>query len=376
MTLQLVGAARIPCGVLSQMRPAERRPAYAPAYDATLSPPHPRNLEIVEDSRSSAVLRAKSLFKFKQTDDGGVEVKFKSWLKFDYEFQSEDGTTISLSAKIKTQIAYEQNGDGSFEFKARVKFQLSMLQRTVESSLTPVLDSDALTGEEMSAVSSALQDFGGMVDRLTSQFLDDALVGDDLIVDVVSAFNELTRSVQSGLPKEADARMLPVEEPPLDLSGAAVDSPASPVAVVNQDLPLANIPTVENEIHGDVGVRPDADQPTAQPAGGVDVASDGEPVKGATAAPLDIVGSQAEAEMPAATSSYSAGSLFVELRVKFVQSISALVAVLDSPSDGADTSVMNANIRAHTRLDIRLAAYSQTQAWGENPPGLNVDAEA
>ena len=98
-------------------------------------------------------------------------------------------------------------------------------------------------------------------------------------------------------------------------------------------------------------------------------------MEGETDDPLEIVASSAEAEMPAVTGSYSNRSVFVDLRVKFVQSLSHLVSVLDSPSDNADTSVMNANIWAHTKLDIRFTAYSQTQVWGENLPGINVDAE-
>ncbi len=386
MTLNSIGAARIPRVIAPLMRLADRRPVDAPGYetlseqkavdDTPLSLAQPRDLQIVGESRSLAVLRFKSHLRLEQTDDGAIEIKFKSQLKFSYEFQSEDGTTIRLSAKVKTQISYEQTGEESFEFKARVKFQLSIVQKTVESGLAPVLDSGEVTDEQRSAISSALQDFGDVVERLTTQFLDDMLVGDDLIVSVVSAFNELTRSVQSVLPEEAEPPILPAEEPPLDVSAEVVDDSVPPVAVADQDVSPVDITTVEGELLSDIGDTPDADQPTEQPVGDVGVTGDGEMVEGETDDPLEIVAGSAEAEVPAVTSSYSVRSVFVDLRVKFVQSLSYLVSVLDSPSDDADTSVISANIWAHTKLDIRLAAYSQTQAWGENLPGINVDAEA
>jgi hypothetical protein len=385
MTLNMIGAARIPHVIAPLVRLADQRPADAPGHetlseqkavgDTSLSLAQPRDLQIVDESRSLAVLRYKSHLKLKQTDDGAIEIKFKSQLKFNYEFQSEDGTTIRLSAKVKTQISYEQTGEESFEFKARVKFQLSMVQETVESGLTPVLDSDEVTDAQRLAVSSALQDFGDMVDLVTNQFLDNTLVGDDLIVNVASAFNELTRSVQSELPEEVEPPIVPAEEPPLDVSAEVVDDSVPPVAVADQDVLLVDIATVEDELQSAVGDTPDADQAAEQPIGDVGVTGNGEMVEGETDDPPEIVASSGEAEMPAVTSSYSDRSVFVDLRVKFVQSLSYLVSVLDSPSDDANTSVMNANIWAHTKLNIRLAAYNQTQAWGENLPETNLDAE-
>jgi len=105
MTLNMIGAARIPHVIAPLVRLADRRPADAPGYetlseqkavdDTPLSLAQPRDLQIVDESRSLAVLRFKSHLRLKQTDDGAIEIKFKSRLKFNYEFQSEDGTTIS-----------------------------------------------------------------------------------------------------------------------------------------------------------------------------------------------------------------------------------------------------------------------------------------
>ncbi|NQU24743.1 MAG: hypothetical protein HQ567_25960, partial [Candidatus Nealsonbacteria bacterium] len=355
MTLNMLGAPRIPYVVAPQAQFADRRPADTPERgtlseqravdDTTLSLTQPRELQIVDESRSLAALKFKSHLKVKQTDDGALKVKFKSQLKFNYEFQSEDGTTIRLSAKVKTRISYEQTGEDSFELKARVKVQLSMVQEAVESSLAPVLDSDGVTDEQSSVISSAFQDFSDLVDRMTTQFLDDTLVGDDLIVNIVSAFNELTRSAQSELPREAEPPIVPAEEPLLAVSAEVADDSASPVAVADQDVSPVDITMVENELQSYIGNTPNVDQSSEQPVGNIGVTGDGEMTEGETDDPLEIVANSGEAEMPAVTSSYSARSLFVGLRVKFSQSLSHLVSVLDSPSGDTNRSLMNASFR-------------------------------
>ncbi|NQU21936.1 MAG: hypothetical protein HQ567_11690 [Candidatus Nealsonbacteria bacterium] len=215
-----------------------------------------------------------------------------------------------------------------------------------------------------------------MVDRMTTQFLDDALAGDDLIVNVVSAFNELTRSAQSELPEEAEPPIVPAEEPSLVVSAEVVDDSMPPVAMAGRDVSPVGITTAEDELQSNIGDTPDVDQPSEQPVGDVGVTGNGEMIEGGTDDPLEIVANSGEAKIPAVTKSYSARSVFVGLRVKFSQSLSYLVSVLDSPSGDANTSALNVSFRAHTKLDIRLAAYSQMHAWGENLPGINVDAEA
>ena len=59
----------------------------------------------ISDANSSLAVTSKSRFRIRQSDDGTIKINYKSQLKFDYEFQSEDGTTIKLSAKVKTRIS-------------------------------------------------------------------------------------------------------------------------------------------------------------------------------------------------------------------------------------------------------------------------------
>ncbi len=216
------------------------------------------------ESRSLAVSRFKAQLRIRQTDDGATELKLKSQLKFSYEFQSDDGTTIKLSAKVKSNISYKQTGEDSFELKSRVKIQLSAVQKTVQSGLAPVLASDQVGDQQSSAISAALQDFGDLVDRVTSQFLDNSLFGDDLIAGIVNAFNDLSQAVQSELPADAAPSVAPAEQPALEQSTEVVDAATPQVAVADQNAPVAE------------EVVANAEQPIEQPVGDVAEPSDGQ----------------------------------------------------------------------------------------------------
>jgi hypothetical protein len=195
------------------------------------------------------------------------------------------------------------------------------------------------------------------------------------IAALVDGFNQLTRSAQSILPS-ADAQAAPLVEPTPDSSSAVANVASPPVIAVDQALPTTGSATATSETPSNLSESANVEQPTAQPAAGVTAASQEKPGQGSIEATPGLVGGQTETGTTTATSPYSAQSLFMDLRVKFVQSLSSLVTILDSPPDGTGASVTNWNTTAYSRLDIRLAAYSQTQAWGETLPGLNVDAEA
>lgn len=383
MTFNMIGAMRIPDVIAPPMRLADPRQAAGSGHESvseqkavdetSLSLAQPRDLQRVDEGHSLSVLRYKSGLKLKQTDDGALKIKFKSQLKFTYQFQSEDGTTLKISAKVKTHVSYQQTGEESSDFKARVKFKLTMVQKTVASGLAPVLDSDSPTDEQRLAVSSVLQDFGDVIELVTSQFLDDTLAGDDLIGNVVDAFNELTRSAQSEVSEGAEPPIAPAEQPPLDKPAEVVDDVVLPVDVAEPGVFPVDLMTEEDEIQSAIGDTQGTGQPTSQPVDDIGDSGNGETVEGDAGDPLEVIAGSGEPEMPSVASFYSDRSLFVDLRVKFVQSLSQLVSVLDSSSNDAESSVMNTDIRAHIKLDLRLAAYSQTQARGENLPGFKLD---
>jgi hypothetical protein len=312
-----------------------------------------KNQQLAAESRSLAVARFKSDLRIRETDDGTLKVKFKSQLKFNYEFQSEDGTTIQLSAKLKTRLSYEQAADGSFELKSRVKLQISALKESVQSGVAPALDSGEQGGPQSSAIGTSLQDFQDLVDQVTGQFLQDAASGDDLIVEIVDAFNELAGSVGRELPEQAAEPNVTIEAAPL-------------VAAIDDSTPPADVsaPPVSDL------AEPQAAEPT------IDHSSDG------VAAPLDdggeVAASEDDAVASAPTSTVTRRSVLVDLRIKFVQSISGLANVLDSPAGDGDTSSINASVWERTKIDLRLATYSQTQtqSLSDRLPGINVDADA
>ena len=185
-------------------------------------------LQISTGSSANALLRSKSELKIKQSDDGSIAFKFKSKLKFDYEFQSEDGTSIKISAKIKSRISYsENNGEQSVKLKSRVKFQLSATLKSVQSGVAPALGSENVSDEQNSEIATALQGFSDLIDRLSSEFQGDAIDGDDLIVSIVNAFNELSGSVQSNLPEDSAGPATQPELPAIDLAADESESPAA-----------------------------------------------------------------------------------------------------------------------------------------------------
>lgn len=306
------------------------------------------------ESRSLAVARFKSDLRIRQTDDGTLKLKYKSQLKFNYEFESEDGTTIQLSAKVKTRLSFEQAADGSFELKTRVKLQISALQESVQAGIAPAVDASEQGDSQSSAIATSLQEFQALVDQVTNQFLEDAASGDDLIVEIVDAFNELAGSVASELPEAIDQPKISAEDAPL---ASAVDDLATPVEVLEP--PAAEVvasPGTESTIeepNGDGGGNP-------EPADG-----DGE-----------VTVSTDDADDATATSTFTRRSVLVDLRINFIQSISGLTSVLDSSAADGDASSINASVWERTKIDFRLATYSKAQplSLSDSLPGLNVDA--
>ncbi len=306
------------------------------------------------ESRSLAVARFKSDLRIRQTDDGTLKLKYKSQLKFNYEFESEDGTTIQLSAKVKTRLSFEQAADGSFELKTRVKLQISALQESVQAGIAPAVDAGEQGDPQSSAIATSLQEFQALVDQVTNQFLEDAASGDDLIVEIVDAFNELAGSVASELPEAIDQPKISAEAAPL---ASAVDDLATPVEVLEPPAAEAVAsPGTESTIeepNGDGGGNP-------EPADG-----DGE-----------VTVSTDDADDPTATSTLTRRSVLVDLRINFIQSISGLTSVLDSSAADGDASSINASVWEQTKIDFRLATYSTAQplSLSDSLPGLNVDA--
>lgn len=325
-----------------------------PDNDDQLTLGREQSQQLAGESRSLAVARFKSDLRIRQSDDGSLKVKFKSQLKFNYEFQSDDGTTVQLSAKIKTSLKYEQAADGSFELKSRVKLQISALKESVQSGVAPALESGELGAPQSAEIGNSLQQFQELVDQVTGQFLEDAATGDDLIVEIVDAFNELAGSVGRELPEAIDEPNVTIEPAPL---AAAGDDSTPPAELL--------VPPASGS------AEQAAETTTESPDGGVDVT---EPADGG----VEVAASENDEDATAATNAVTRRAVLVDLRIKFVQSISGLANVLDSSAADGDGSSINASVWEQTKIDFRLATYSQTQTRSlrDNLPGLNVDVDA
>lgn len=364
-------------GRLADRAPASaRRAEIAPVkreveYDQ-LSLGEARNLQVSDESRSIANLRFRSRLQIKQNEDGTTEFKLKSRLKFNYEFQSEDGTTIKVSAKLKTKISYTPTREGGFELKARVKFEISAARKTVETSLAPAIDSVDGSADQRSTISAALQQFGTAVDGVTDQFLNEAIQGDDLIGSLVNIFNELTGLVQPAL-NEGSPDTTPIEATLPQPLPAEFENPSPPIVVPQSKPPIIDVIPTAVEDQGNVVSDPVSDEPVVRPVGddGVTVNDDAVPAEES----LEGVAESPAAETPIPQSSFDRRTVLVDLRVKFVQSLSRVISIVDPPSDDASGSSISTRISQRSRLDIRLSAYSQAEDLRQFQPGIGVDTQ-
>jgi len=375
MTLGAIGAARVPCPAWQSFGPGVRRHVGMPEYrhlsrlngsdESRRSLPEPGELAEGLSSRSELAVRAASRTWLRQTDGGQIDLKSKSWLEFNYEFESEDGTRVTLRARAKTEISYHREADGSYALKARVKLQIAAVRESVESGLEPLFGSDGTT-ELGTAVSSALDGFREAIDGLTRRFIDDAISGDDLIPGMVDAFNALAELVQTLAFGDKRSSAISAGESDAVLSDAAI-----PAAVpAHEPAASADTEAVDDEPVGEVAELPAEQRPAADPA---DVGG-AEEVESAEDEPRSLPETsetETRVETPGATSATLRQSLLLDLRLRFVQSMSQLVATFDPSAEAAD--LVGTSVRS--RLDLRLAAYSRTQAWLENVPRPALDAE-
>ncbi len=350
--------------------------------------------QLAAPTRSLTSLKFKSELKLKPTDDGGVVAKYKSRLKFTYEFQSEDGTTVKLSAKLKSKFSYKQDGDESLEFKARVKFELSATVKTVESSLAPALESDAVNADQNGVISQAIEEFGSIVDTLASQFADGTLFGDDVIVSVVDAFNQLTESVRPQLPTESqtpsgDSLPAGAEAPP-----AAVETPTTtPAAPPTSSVSTTSVPVsapsdvqpaVDSSSHDSsasvaIGSPADAlvsDLSVTDHSETVDNDSDRHVEEADESHEPDKSDESHESDESDATEPFSGQAILVNLRLNFTQSLTSLISVLDTPVDGGTTSLFQSSFSARLKFELRFADGGESSHLGYAPAELGVDAQA
>lgn len=316
-----------------------------------------------ELSRSRLQIRSKS--KLRIDDEGNTKLRSRTHLRYNYEFQSDDGTTIQIQAKANVKFTAKLDADGDLKIRAKAKFQVSLLQQSVNSEAGELTDANLPQGA-LDGLNDALSVFNELVNNATSQFLDASeLNGDGLIGDLVAAFNQLTESLATSLNLEG-----PVPEQPID-SGAlpSVDEPVPPVDV--DDSPVA-VPTPtepSDSVPPTIVEDADTESPALviEPAEGAAVNTPVENVQPAADEPPATV----PEVLPAETADpLDLQSLRVRLRLRFTESIKQLVEVFDN-GETQTTTALHQRFSANLRLSAR---FTSNDGGAPEVPALDASA--
>ena len=135
-------------------------------------------------------------------DDGDVVAMSQTKLRFRYDFEAADGTSIHIRAQASLNYAQTSDSDdGSQTTKLRVAARVSILQENVSNGLAPLQETPDISTEANEFISQAIDLFQQVIDATTSAFLDsDPLDGDNLIAGLVEAFNGLSAAIDSMFP--------------------------------------------------------------------------------------------------------------------------------------------------------------------------------
>ncbi len=347
--------------------------------------------------RTSLTVRAHS--HVRETDDGRLRATSHAKLRFRYDFEAAEGTTIRVRLKANLHYAQIRNGDSEFQsVRLRAKAAVSMIQQDVSSELTPLLETSELPADAKATISQAIGLFQEVSDTAASLFLEgDPLDGDGLITGLVDTFNGLSESLNAmlGLPSPDDlnavtsgeaAELLeqaaadPEEAPEIEPAEAPAAEPVEAPVVELEEAPAAESEeapaAAESEEPSVVVAEPveaaatpavDPEPPPGEPAQAVvpSVESESGPVESTPDAQASApeegmvaeaaeqeVGGDAEKVGPASNEpSRRVRSAMLKLRFRVVQSLTSLTRVFDSESASVRTS--HSVFRASARLAAR-----------------------
>lgn len=177
------------------------------------------------------------------TEDGQSLATAQAKLRFRYDFEAADGSTIQI--RLQANLKYAQLTDGDAESqttKLRASMHVSVLQQNVASGVAPLLDDPNTSPDAQDAMAQALELFQQVTETATSLFqASSPMDGDSLVTGLVDAFNELSESITSAL--------LPASEEPA-LAGEVIDVPPpvtvepTEVAPSTPDVPAADLPVM------------------------------------------------------------------------------------------------------------------------------------
>ncbi len=325
-------------------------------------------------------LRARSQASLIQSDDGSLVASVRTRLRFAYEYQASDGTTIRITAKAN--LKYLQVADGDSEataIKLRVQARVSILQQDVASGVGELVDGSSLTDEARTALTHALGLFQEATDSLSSTFAaSNPLDGDSLIAGLVGAFNALATSATESSPQELPAsQQIPAEQP----ADASVESSVETAALPANSASLPSVSATQPETALPTAEIPEFPLPASD---AVQPATAGESTVTADSASTDSSvaenevasegGSQPNFEPPSSTQGSDAApalsvrSVMLQVRMKVVESLTHLVADFDSPNGHLSAS------RSIYRASINLAAHYSSVTQDMPAPNA-IDAQ-
>ncbi len=201
----------------------------AVADQLSLSPP--ADQLSLSDSSSRLSLSLRSNTRVRELPNGQVLARVNTKLRFEYEFEAADGTSIRI--RLKANLQYRQRslegGDQIASTKLSVKARVEWLQQDVASELGPLQDAQDLSDQTKQALSFALGIFQQSVGVASGQFADsDELDGDSLIASLVDAFNGLSSLLAPADDSDALNPTLPVPGEPAALPATEVPTLPAP----------------------------------------------------------------------------------------------------------------------------------------------------
>lgn len=341
--------------------------------------------------RTSLQLRQRSHVRL--TDDGQSHAISHTKLRFRYDFEAADGTQIRIRAQTNLRYSQLTGGDQeSQSLKLRATASVSVLQETVSSGVSPLLETPDNSANLKNLISGALDLFRQVTDAATSAFLDsEALDGDRLITGMVEAFNGLSEAISSiFVPPASTPETLPsadtggaLEPPPVTPDDVLPPEPApieteSPVDVdptpvpdapseTPQDVAQPDVPEgeiAENVGEGDTPAVEDGSQgdaPVVEDIATPETGEQGEAVEGGNVGPVpdestipDPITEPTTEPTTTEPSRQFAGSVMFKLRLQVIQSLNSLVGVFDSGSSDQPTShsVLRASAQFSARYNI------------------------
>ena len=338
------------------------------------------SLRVADDgSYEQSGLRVASRSIVRVGEDGQLSVRSDARLRFRYEFQSADGTKISVRAKANLHYAYRSDGTLDTEsLKLQVKFRASVVQQNVADGLNPLLDVPQIPEELQNALTAAAQLFQQTSDGITAAFLDAAAPdGDALITSLVNAFNELTGSLrefvipsQPALPDDAGT--------PSDADDAG--DLALPESVSAPSSDVEQSPVVIETVPSSVDSSPPAPAADAGPADIPAIVVENEPV-------AETVGDPPASESPAETESAPAPATpddartvvsraLFDLRVRVVASLQSLTQVFDTDTGSSTLLATRLDVFASAKLSAAYSTSSAPDETAASQPANLVDVQA